>query len=91
MKVWNTSATPIEYRGKTIPPGSGLEFNMDFVPNRDLKLQSDRVLFFGEALPLWYVLQTSARSAPKPTTLTPAPAEVPTPEVVAPAEKKIKR
>ena len=85
MKVWNTSSTPLEYRGRLITPGDGLEFTIDFIPDRDLKLQKDKLLSFGEELPLWYTLQKSVSYTSPPT---PAAAEPVATTPVEPVARK---
>lgn len=55
MRVYNLTDRPIEYRGRTIQPSGGfVEFHdLTFIPDRDLKLQTDKVLAFG-VLPTWF-------------------------------------
>jgi hypothetical protein len=89
MMVWNTTNTPLEYRGKMLLPGNGLEFDMDFIPNRDLKLQANKVLYFGDSLPLWFVLQQQVANAPKPAVQEQTlPQVVVDPATQPPAEKR---
>jgi hypothetical protein len=62
MRVYNLTDKPLDYRGRTIPPSGGFVDFLDlaFIPDRDLKLQSDRVLSFGR-LPTWFETQQRIR------------------------------
>lgn len=62
MRVFNLTEKPLDYRGRTIPPDGGyLDFpDMDFIPDRDLRLQQERILSFGR-LPHWFETQRRIR------------------------------
>jgi hypothetical protein len=74
MRVFNLSSKTIDYRGKHISPGGGYEDypDMTFVPDRDLALESSRVLAFGK-LPNWWLVEKSLQAAPAPTPVKPQP------------------
>lgn len=55
MRVFNLTEKPLDYRGRTLPPSGGfLDFpDMAFIPDRDMRLQTEKVVAFGR-LPTWF-------------------------------------
>lgn len=66
MKVFNLTEQYVDYRKKTLPPYGSLDYDMDFIPNRDQELQKAGVLSFGSLPPGW--------SRPMPVVDLPLPA-----------------
>lgn len=65
MRVYNLTRSVIDYRGKILQPNGGSEEYPElngFIPNRDLKLQEEKVLAFG-VLPMWW--QKESEPVPK--------------------------
>lgn len=62
MRVFNLTEKPLDYRGRTIPRDGGfIDFpDMTFIPDRDLRLQTERILAFGK-LPAWFETQQRLR------------------------------
>jgi hypothetical protein len=61
--VYNLSKKELYYRGRPIPANGGsLEYpDMKYVPTRDMKLQDDKVLAFGQ-LPTWWKFEQEAKA-----------------------------
>lgn len=74
MKVFNLTEQYVDYRKKTLPPFGSLDYDMDFIPDRDLGLQKAGVLAFG-ALPKGWT---------KPAPPMPAPVVPPAPKAAPP-------
>lgn len=53
MKVFNLTERYIDYRRKVLPPYGSQDYDMDFIPDRDLGLQKAGVLAFGSLPPGW--------------------------------------
>lgn len=76
MLVYNLTSKPIHYRGRPIPPNGGSRDYQDlddggYIPNRDLKLETDKVLAFGK-LPDWWAAQQAMKAAEVPKADQPA-------------------
>lgn len=58
MIVFNLTDNPLQFHGKTIPANGGSVDikGLKFIPDRDRKLEKDRVLAFG-FLPRWFLVQ----------------------------------
>lgn len=63
MRVFNLTKKDLHFMGRVIPANGGsVELDMEYIPDRDLKLQENKVLAFGE-LPAWWKLQKEVELA----------------------------
>lgn len=65
MKVFNLTDRDIDYRGRLLGPYQSADYDIGFLPDRDLALQKAGVLAFG-SLPKGWV-----KPAPKPEPVAP--------------------
>jgi hypothetical protein len=74
MLVFNLTEKELKFRGKPIPPNGGsnnypeLDPPRGFIPNRDRKLEAQKVIAFGQ-LPKWWVLEQSLKEQKGPFTI----------------------
>jgi hypothetical protein len=64
MRVYNLSDKEVTYRGRPIPANGGhLDYpGLSFIPDRDRKLETKRVLAFG-SLPAWFEREQATKQA----------------------------
>lgn len=66
MRVYNLTDQRVDYRGKLIPPYGSEEFDIDFIPNRDLALAKNKMLAFGALPKGWVKPQPKVEAPPSP-------------------------
>ena len=64
MQVFNLTNQPVDYRGKLIAPYGSAEFDIRFIPERDLKLESAGILSFGTLPRGWSKPQPKPEAVP---------------------------